>query len=114
MATTGDILGIGLAILGIAIVLVGISLWSMTKPVPLAVEYTRGEYRYSLSYPELQALRMSGYAELLLISSNLLEGFAVLTMIYGGFRLIWSGLHLYPFWDHLRPYLRSNYVRIWE
>ncbi|MFQ5975828.1 MAG: hypothetical protein ACE5J5_05905, partial [Candidatus Hydrothermarchaeales archaeon] len=78
---------------------------------PLEIEFVKDGYIYRLSYPELKALHMSGYAEFSLLMNTLLEGFAIFVIIIGGLRLIWSGLHLYTFWDHVQPYFRSEHVR---
>lgn len=111
MSESDETFGIMLIALGAMIIILGLLVWTSTKPVPLEIEYTKDSYKYSLSYPELEALRMSGYAELSLILSNLIEGSAIFVIFCGGLRLIWSGLHLYPFWNHLRPYFRSGNVK---
>lgn len=114
MTNFKETLGIILTAMGILIIITGLLVWTSTNPVPLEIEYTKNGLTYHLTYPELEALRMSGYAETALILSNLLEGSAIFVIICGGLRLIWTGTHLYPFWDHLRSPLRSGHVRTWE
>ena len=115
MLSADEFHGIILIIFGILIVITGLLFLTTILPItPLEIELIKNGNTYILSYNELLALNMTGYAALALFISNLINGFTIFVIVFGCLRLTWSGLHLYSFWDHIRPYLRSGHVRIWE